>query len=281
MDSALQQVLIGADGSVDPTYVAGMSQAPQLAFSTTALATVLAKCGISGLAITADADEPGLRAWFQALADGGTRGGAGSNVLLTVAKGLLVPVGISAPHGGPATMSMAMHCIYDGTNEPVVPTTGQDLAGTPAVSELFTAGKVMINGVELAGVQSIEVAFGINVLVLGAKGIAWPTYSCIISRTPTITISTLDAAAVSTFGLDGTAQGATDSLVYLRKLDKNGNRVANNVAEHIKFTVDDGLITCRTAGGSHGSPVMSQVVITPTYDGTAAIIVIDTASLIA
>ena len=102
-----------------------------------------------------------------------------------------------------------------------------------------------------------------------------------MGRQPSITIRTAEALALNTFGLAGTAQGVTDSVVYFRKKDEGGTVVANATEEHISFTVDEGIITVDDVTGPHGDILGSQVVITPTYDGTNAIMAIDTTAAIA
>ena len=82
-------------------------------------------------------------------------------------------------------------------------------------------------------------------------------------------------------GLSGAAQGATDSVVYLRKLAKNGTRTADATAEHISFTIDDGMMYCSDITNRHGQRIGTEIVIHPIYDGSIAILVIDPACAIA
>ena len=90
-----------------------------------------------------------------------------------------------------------------------------------------------------------------------------------------------DALSLNTFGLDGTAQGATDSYVYFKKVAEGGTRVADATAEHIKFNVDEGIITVDSTDADDGGIATSTVRITTTYDGTNAPIVVSTTSAIA
>jgi hypothetical protein len=275
VDPAIAEILRGADGAVDPTFVSVGSQAPRLAFSTTALATVLAKCGISGLAIAADVDEAGLIAWFQKLQEGGTRATGTVHKKMTVAKGLLLPRRISAQQGGDAELSMEVLTVHDGTNNPIVLASNQALSGSPSVSELFTVGPVVINGVRLEGIQSVDIDFGIQEIIRSADGGIWPTFVAIRERRPRIRITTDDAAVLNTFGLSGAAQGATDSVVYLRKRLEGGGLVEDATEEHISFSVAEGMIVCGPLSARHPDIVGAEVILTPTYDGSNAILAVD------
>jgi len=281
LDPRFQEILSAADGSVDPTHVAMMYQDPRLTFSTTKLATVLAKASnamlINGLKIDADETYNGCEFWFQKLQEGGTRAGAGSNVKMTVKEGLLLPRRITAAQRGVATMEFEAICTYDGTNEPIVIATSQNLEGSPSVAELFTLGKVSINGSDLDNVQSINIETGLQEVVIAGDGAAWPTYVAIMSRNPLITITTFDVAVLSTYGLDGTAQSASDSVIYLRKLSEGGSRVADATAQHVSITVDEGMIRTRSIPAPHGSPAIATIELRPTYDGENDILVINPA----
>jgi len=283
VNPAANRMLVAADGAVDPTFVALAGGEPRLAFSSSAIATVLGTIGIAGLAITADADEAGLEAWFQQYDEGATRTAGATHQKLTIKEGLLLPRTITAAGGlspPPAVMSLEAIATYDGTNLPIVVAAADAaLLGTPTVDEIFVAGPVMINGVQLEGVQNITINFGIVELVLGADGSVWPTFAAVQGRAPSITIETLDALALRTFGLAGAAQGATDSIVYLRKVTQNVTREADDASNHISFTIDEGMISVDSSSGSHGGgPVTSSVTITPTSDGTNAILAISTAA---
>ena len=280
-EDGVSEILQGGSGSVDPTYVAVGDQKPKITFSTTAIATVLGYIGIDGLKIATGETYTDAQFFLQLLAEGGTRTSGANHRQLTMNEGMIVPTQIKATHNQPATIDLLAIATYDGSNEPFALTATVSLPGTPAVGELFTAGKVMINGVELGGVQDITIDFGLKVETFGGSGSVWPTYCAIMDRQPLITITTQGATDLATFGLDGTAQGATDSIIYLRKLAEGGTRTADVTAEHISFTIDEGLIRCQSLKGAHNEVMGSTVVIRPTYDGSNAIMVISAATAIA
>ncbi len=270
----LQEIVEASDGQVDPTFTAVMSGAPAFGVTTVAVATALAAFGINGTqAIT-------LAAYLQKIAAYGTRSAGATHMKIAIANALMVPRQLTAAQGQRATLALeAFPVSSDGETAPVEFTDSQVLPAGGGVAQAFTLGPVSINGAALDA-ESVTVDPGLDARTEGSEGDVWTKLAYVMNRRPTIRIRTPHRLAISDFGLAGAAQGASDSLVYLRKLAANGTRVAENVAEHIKIAVDDGRISCQSVTGSQGEILGSDVVITPVYDGTAAILAIDTASAI-
>ena len=274
-DPGIETILHCGDGQVDYQFAAAMFQQPRLTFATTAIARALGLVGISGLAIAAATDF-----YFQKIAAGGTRTGGASSIKCTGTKGIIVPQTLEAEDKQPAVLTFALVLVSaDGTTAPIAVTTGQTMPAITATDQMFVNGPVSINGATLDGIKSQRVDFGLDLVVEHGSGEAYPTFVGIRKRRPTISFRTTDVSFVGTAGI--TAQGATDSAVYFRKVDNRGTRVANATAEHIKITVDDGLITNRSIGGGNEEDVqMSEVLIEPTWDGTNDVLAISTASAI-
>jgi len=275
----INNLLLGGDGDVDPTYTAVGSQAPSISFTTSKLATVLGKCGINGLEIKSAQE---LSAFLRKTVEGGTRAGASSHIKLLVNKGLLVPRRLRASNDASNPASLDLECLatYDDTNDPVVVTSSQSLTGTPSVSEAFVAGPVSINGSTINGVQSVDIDFGLQAQLLYGDGQVWPSYVYIARRQPSIRIVTLDPVSLTALGLTGSAQSASDSVIFLRKIAEGGTRVLNATAEHISITIDEGHIGVSSIRGSQGGELATELMITPTYDGTNAIMAISAATAI-
>jgi len=277
-NAGLRHILAAGDGQVDPTYVAVGLQEPTISFSTTAIATALGACGISGLAIAA---ANALIAWLQKTAEGGTRASGANHIKAVMNKGILVPRQLTANSDGSlARLAFDAIATYDGTNLPFVLTSSQALTGAPAVGEGFVAGPVAVNGTTLNGVQSITIDFGLQVRTVSGDGQVYPTYCYVASRAPSIRVAVLDPSIFTTLGLSGAAQSGTNSVVYLRKVDEGGTRVADAVAQHISFSIDEGHIHVSGIRGSQGQEIGSEVLITPTWDAAAAIMVINAATAI-
>lgn len=279
IDPAVALTIQNAGGQVDPSYVAVMSQSPTVTFTCTDIATALANAGISGLAI-ASTGATSIDLFFTKAAQGSTRTSGSTHGRVRAVEGILVPQTLSARQDQHTTIQYRFVATYDGTNNPFTFTFSQALPHTPSVDELFTVGKVSINGTELDGVVGIDIDFGIELIVERSGGDVYPTYVAIGQRRPKIEIATKEIPSLSTFGLSGTAQTSTDSVIYLQKVSENATRVAAATAEHISLTIDDGIIHCGEYGGSNNVSAEGRVVIQPTWDGTNAIMVINTATAI-
>lgn len=281
LSPGLTQYIRASDGGIDPTYSSINEQKPQLDFTSTALKTILDICGLGGLYFEPDTGDPGITAFFQAMAEGGVRKTGSNHTSITMANGFMVPVVLSGQQGGgPAKLSCTIHVTYDGTNNPIVFANDAALIGSGGTGAAWTVGGVSINGNALDSVLGITVNFGIQVLTRSSDGGIWSTFSTIMSRAPSIEIQTNDVEFLATLGCTGLAQDVNDSVIYFRKMTKGGGRVIDATAEHIKITVDEGRIMWGPVSGGQGAEQAYSIIITPTHDLTAAILVINTASAI-
>ena len=264
----MRQIIASGSGAVDPSFVGVGEIAPEITFDTTAIKTALANCG------GADGDALSNDIFFlQKLLDGGLRGGAATHVKLTAATGIIIPTQIRAAQGGEATIGYrALPTSADGEAAPIALLAGQSLeVGQSVVSEIYTLGPVSINGTPLEGVDDITIDFGITLTdKRSGSGAVYPTFIGIMKREPVITVRTFDLDAFVSWGLDGVAQGETDSTVQL--LDQLAGGVRGS--SPITFTFDAGMIHCDTVDGTHGQQSSGSVKITPVWDGVADIIVI-------
>ena len=107
-------------------------------------------------------------------------------------------------------------------------------------------------------------------------------YVAIASFRPTLTIRTLDAVALSTFGVAGTAQGATPSVAYLRAKVDGGGTIANDVASHINIatTASKGMITVKELSAEQEGDATCEITITPTSAGVLHPLTITTGAVI-
>ena len=280
-DPGINLVVASGDGQVDPTYVAVMSQRPTMSFGSSALATILGACGISGAVIDADGTYPGLVAWYQKMAEGGIRASGSAHLKMTAKEGLLIPTSVTAQQDGTAMVSVQAGLTYDGTNAPIVVADSQALSGSPAVGEMFTVGPVSINGATLEGIQSISFDPGLSLVFGAGDGDVWPTYVSVQARRPRISVVTTDVSALATLGISGAAQGASDSVVWFRKKAEGGTLTADATAEHISLTMDDGMAIPGRGSVTQDGHATREVTLVPSWDGTNAIIVISTAAAIA
>jgi len=271
--SGIQTVVQGGSGSIDPSFAGIMFADPRIEFETVEIAVALAAMGIGGDLPTT------LLCAFEQNTLGGVR--SGTHCTVTPQGALIVPRTLSVAQNSEATISYEIFCYGDATHAPFsVSVTGQTIG--QIVSEKFTLGKCTLGGVDFEA-QSLNINFGIEVAVHSNSGVPWPLHVSIRNRRPTITLTTLDAAKLTTVYPGSLALGLTVSsgIFYLQKIAAGGGaRVAAATAEHIKFTVTEAVAHFTTVGGSHDAEVGMGITIEPAFDGTNAILQVATASAI-
>lgn len=266
-----------ADGLPDPQYIALERRETRMSGTTSRL-SVLGEIGISGLVIDGAIPGAAVTTYLQEYQLGGARKSGSAHTSLVFGDGIIIPTTLTIPETGHATLGFEMLPIStDGTTDPITKTGSQALSGTAGTDELFRLAKFMLNGSQVAGLISATVNFGIELTVQYGDGGIYPTFVAIEKRMPFVDLVFRDKAALTAAGFDGVAQGATDSILYLRKVSEGGKTVADNTGEHISFTFDEGRFQVDDIGGS---PYEYRARFTPTYDGTAAIMVISTSATI-
>jgi hypothetical protein len=281
IDPGCKDISQYAAGQPDPSFVGTMENQPMVTATCTDLAIALGN-GITpdGLPISSTSSITSIDVFSTLMAEAGLRAGSGAHFKTTISKGIVIPKSIKCTQGQRATMDIECHGIYDGTNQPFIYTDSVSIV-TPEITELFTIGKVMINGTELSGVTSISVDFGIQLQIESATGQPYPTFVGIKTRAPRIDVTTKTLPSLNTFGLAGTAQGSSSTCVYFQKMANNGTRVAAATAQHIKLSLSStqGLIYCKAFGGSNNASHEGIVSIVPNT-GTSTILTISSASAI-
>lgn len=277
IDPRIREALVDADGAVDPTYAAIMECDPVMSFQTTDLPGFLALCGISGLAISAN-----VVLYYQKCSEDGIRVSGANHKTVTIAAGMVIPRSISARQGGEAVLSFDVIArSTDGLASPIALASGVALPTGLAVDVLFTAGPWKLNGSMQEGLQSIDFDFGLSEKLRRHSGMVYPYHICIESRHPKVRIKTTDVAFFTGNDVDGVAQGATASLVWFRKMAREGTRTANATAEHVQLTIYDGIWKPGRTGGGHPGEQTVDVEIMPISDGTNPIVGISAAAAIA
>ena len=267
--SGIQALVQGASGAVDPTFAAIMQADPRIEFEIVDIAAALGVIGISG-------DKPTtFLAAFEQNTVGGLRSGTHRTVIPTAC--LIVPRTLTAVHNQEATLTYEAFCYGTTSNPPItVNSSGQTIAQT--VSEKFTLGLCGLGNTDFEA-QSLTINFGIDVAVHGNSGYPWPLHVAIRGRRPTIQITTLDVDKLGTVYPGSGALGltVTEGEFILQKIAAGGGtRVAAATLEHILFTVTEAVAHFTTLGGGHGEEPVMGITIEPAYDGSNAIIQVDT-----
>lgn len=274
VDTGIEEYLAIGDGKVDPDYVAALLVAPKITFRTTAVSRALGYCGLGGLAVSTAADF-----YFRQFAAAGTREAAKS-VKVTLGYGLIVPTILEADQRSASITYEAIARSNDGTTAPLATTVNQSMPALTAADQLFVAGPANINGTAVDSVVSTRVEFNYDIVSVASDGSAYPGFVAIRKRPASITLTSYDLELLNVLGTPGAAQGATDSLVYLRKCAQNGTRVAAATAEHIKISIDDGRVSVRRISASEDGEGQAEIRITPTWDGTNDLLAISPAAAI-
>ena len=188
---------------------------------------------------------------------------------------------IAGGHGGPATVNCDIIATYDGTNAPIIIASGATIAVTPSASVAWVLGPISVNGTPLSGVQSVTIDFGLTEVTRSSDGEVYATFAALMTRSPRISLTTDKATYLATAGITGVAQGDTDSVVYLRKVASGSTRVADATAEHISFTIDAGMIQPGASNFMLDQAGAAAMDIIPVFDGSNAVLVIDTTAAIA
>jgi len=263
-----------SSGEVYARHQAIVGQKSTGGFASRAIASALGLVGLAGASL-ADLSG-GLKLFAQKRADGGTRTGGSAHRKFTFVKGLVYPTNLTLDHQGDAVVSYDVLPVYDGANDPVAVTDSVALPAITADSERFGLGPFSMEGVATGQLSHLAINFGIAAKGEGADGEIWDTFSSIEQIAPSITLRGTDITWWAAGNVPTAGKSLSHALTnfYLRKRAVGGTFIANNVANHIKFTacglavIDDGF----TAGGE------LSISIPLRYDGTNAPLLVNLAS---
>lgn len=255
-----------------------VAQAPKLLFSTLNIAAALDIVGVMGHIVGAVDQVPNLlSAYYQQFAPGASRMATSVNQRCDITAGIIVPRTLSVSGNGDATLSYEAFAIFDGTNIPLIVTPDVAL---PAVAdaERFAIGPVTLESIPIPQVTGIDIDFGLSVIALTDGGEIYPTMACIQTVAPKITIKGIDPdwladAVIPLLGLPITQANTT---IFLRKRLFGQTFVLDETAEHVSFTAGGIAHIEEAVGGSGQDPATCSLVVTPIWDGTNDVIVVDT-----
>lgn len=267
-----------ASGYPDPLFLSNRAVTPDIKFSTPQLKTILDLCSTTFIA---DLSGGNTDLFYKAALDLGVRQADAGTVheRRRMATGAVYWDRVGATHQQDASISCRIVPIYNGTNAPIVSAGSLALAGTAAASTFWTLGPVSINGSILPGVKSWSLDLGLQVIVESASGDVYPTFCAIGQRAPVLEVTSLEAGAWTSYGLDGTA--CTAAIAYLRKKAPDVSNVADATASHISFTAAKGKINVITTSGGGNTPAQTTLRIPlRAPDSSTAVVVINTATAI-
>ncbi len=278
MNANVQKGIMAHDGQVDPSFACVLEQKPDIVIRTVDLAGLIAAVGFGGLGVTE------LIVWWQKGVTCGTRASGSVHLKAVASLGCAVLRSISPSQGQITEAEVQIFVRSNGTADPWTWTASQALGGTVATVDHFTLGPVYVtpDGGSRTNVPVNDWSFdpGINAEPMANDGHAYPDYVKIDKREPKFDCTTPDVGLVTTLTMNGIT-GVTE--FFLRKLSPGttGGRVADATAEHILFTMADGLGTMETLQGDSNSEATAKFMFEPVYNQTDAIVTIDFAAAIA
>ena len=272
-----QQTALQGGGGLDPSNMITTKVDSSYTFGSTDLKLLLDVCGLLPIAITGTASDT-LKFYCRELTDGGTLLGSTTDLIGTINKATMYLKSITANLDGPAIAEYEVIPTFDGTNTPIVYTQGTALALTrDAIA--WGLGTVKINSVDIP-IQSFTYEPGFTVEKMGAgSGLVYNTECFTTSRNPKITLGLKNILHILPAGLSPAigASAPGTAVIFLRKHTMGGGFVANATAEHISFSFANSTITTQGSGGSGQSIADFNLVVTPVYDTSTAMTVMNTA----
>lgn len=259
--------LVQAANTTDVVFAGLVKQVPALTFDTPAIARMLGVIGFGG----ANIDQVDI--YFRQMDHGGTIVAGANHVKVSLLDTLGLLRRITASQWQEASASFEIQAAYDGTNIPIAVTTGQSLpAYDNSVIEKFTVGPAELNSTDLDNIQSFDLDTGITVETDGQDGGPYARLAAIKERQPVITLTTFDAEALSTVGVNGASKD--NAIAWLRGLTNKGAPAADTASSHIKFTAADSHVIISDMGDT------TTINIQPVWDGSNDMLAIATGQAI-
>lgn len=228
-------------GGATVVQVSGKAAAEVTSITSADLATLVALntnafCS-SGLALSSST----ITIPYKPRASGGTFVSGSNYVALTGANAFIVPTSFEASQDADfATCGFDVHWISsDGLTKACDDASSQALASQAFGAE-YTLGPCYINGTLIAGVQSLRVTPGIEVVKppLGS-GSVFPFMASIKQVMPTIELTVNDFESIA--GTVGDWTAMTSANCYMKKRADSGVFTPAATTQHIRFTFAAGL----------------------------------------
>lgn len=245
------------DGFAQSAAVNHFQATPTISFECARVKSALNFLGLLANPITSSQ----IQVYYQTLADEGVRAGLTSHTRLTVAKGILVIDSIRASQGATATLSGTIYPISsNGTTDPVTRIDNASLPTYTPGSSVETLGACSINGTSLNGVTEFSLEFGNEVFSEFSNGLHYPIYSCIMSSTPIINVSSYDVQGLNTLlGQKGLKLSGSTNTNFILTTTVNG---ITNTTTSVTFTARDGMVAPNQVAGSQGQVITVGATLT-------------------
>lgn len=275
-------------GETMATHVILRSQRVVADFSTLAVAQAIDSVGLTPLCITTDNSHTGVIFYLASIDQCGAVSSSGHRSL-TIKSGAVVPRRLQCDHRGDASISFDVVVAKPTANNAIVISDADNLPELDVVdvlvgARLWTLGGMKVGGVTLSNYTSFEIDFGNVVSTRGSQSDLWDTHVEVNTHAPSITIRGIDPTWFKESGgvpIAGLACTHANTIMYLRKrVTGSPAFVADNVAEHIKFTAKGIAVIDSAMSGQMHQFAETSLRIQCLYDGTDSPIEVDTTSAI-
>jgi hypothetical protein len=251
-DAGIDSLIGRPAGHTAPMFRANQAQKSLVTFSTSQLATLLAACGVNGLACTSAVDTYFKKATVTSSVARATT----DHERLQIPQSLLYWNSITLDHNGISKADCTLIASYDGTNDIVIWTGSVALPGNLTAAEQYGCGPLYINGVAIQGIQRARIQSGLKTIQEGDASELWDSVVAVEEIEPVVEIETIQPINWGTLGLEGSAlDGVTGLELWARKYAANSSRVANATPEHIKFTGLLGSVIPVDSDGRDTNPI--------------------------
>lgn len=249
LSTSLAKALLSSSGDLTPSVGATLSNSPKLSFKTRDLSLLEAPVKIaSGVVLCGRAydDASGL---------------ATAHLSYTIAKGLLVPVSISAQANQPAELSVELYPVSsDGDSLPIA--VGNSSIALVAHGDVYVLGDFSIASSKFDGVQSLNLDFGFSVKTnAGENGAPFPTLAYYDAQQAALSATVAGLSGVKASHLN-VGEVAAVSATF-RKLAEGGVPSGG-----VRVSFAKALIECGAIQG--GRPMTAQLLASAVKSGTSA-----------
>lgn len=214
-------------GNLYPTFAAVTGCKQGMAFTARDVAAVLGVTGTTGVAI-ASATE----VYFKKRAAVGPASGS-THRKYAATNGLILPGTLAVSHQGNASITCSIVPVSsDGAASAVAVTNNVSLPSVTNQADVYTIYSAAINGTDLAGLEGVDIDFGVNARTVGSNSDIFDVLAGVTSVIPTVTLRGIDINTFNSVIADtGTSLTQATTTIILRK---RGTALTSTA--HMKFT---------------------------------------------
>lgn len=233
-DSAVQMAVEKAGGGIVSTFSHVESNAPTVSMKSRDIREVLnaldPTSSTRGLVVTSALIQY-LKRYTPAAAD---------HVTLSSTKGFLYVTDFGASQGGKADISTVFAALQNGSNEPLVINTDQNLTGQPVINSSYGLGPVKFEGVKLRGVQAWRLRTGLQYMAKPDSGDISPDEGTVDGASFVLEVDCDQIEIASSANFPTAAPITLGVTAWLRRQKQGATVFANNDPEHIAVSHTSG-----------------------------------------